>query len=106
MNEWISPTARSDDAPMMAGASASTAPQIVMWSKDNCVFCDRAKQLLTEKGLTYEERNLSHGTWTKDQLIDVAPHVRSLPQIFWGGKHVGGHKELMEFFAGVRKLEG
>lgn len=69
---------------------------VVVWSKDNCPNCDSAKKLLKLKGVEFEERNLSSGKWTKEDLLDAAPSARSVPQIFFGEVHVGGFAELKE----------
>jgi len=69
---------------------------VVVWSKDNCPQCDSAKKLLKLKGVEFEERNLSTGKWTKEDLLEAAPSARSVPQIFFGEMHVGGFVELKE----------
>lgn len=66
----------------------------IVWSKDSCPYCVQAKALLTQKGITYEERNIMHGTWTKEQLLEAVPTARTLPQIFLDGELVGGFNEL------------
>jgi glutaredoxin len=64
-----------------------------VWSKDNCAFCDRAKVLLTAKGIEYEERKIGEG-WSKEQLLEAVPTARSVPQIFLDDEWVGGYNEL------------
>ena len=66
----------------------------VVWSKDNCPYCQQAKNLLQLKGIEFEERNITQGTWTKEQLLEVVPNARSLPQVFLDEKLVGGFNEL------------
>jgi len=66
----------------------------IIWSKDSCPYCVQAKALLTQKGITYEERNIMHGTWTKEQLLEAVPTARTLPQIFLNEEYVGGFTEL------------
>jgi glutaredoxin 3 len=68
----------------------------IVWSKDACPYCVQAKALLTQKGITYEERNIMHGTWTKEQLLEAVPTARTLPQIFLGEEYVGGFTELKQ----------
>jgi len=65
----------------------------VVWSKEACPFCLQAKNLLTLKGVEYEERNINKD-WTKDQLLEAVPTARTLPQIFLGDEYVGGFNEL------------
>ena len=66
----------------------------IVWSKDACPYCVQAKALLTQQGITYEERNITHGTWTKEQLLEAVPTARTLPQIFLNKEYVGGFTEL------------
>ena len=69
----------------------------IIWSKDNCSFCVQAKALLESKGIEFEERNISEGTWTKEQLLEAVPTARTMPQIFVDDTHVGGFTELRKF---------
>lgn len=65
-----------------------------IWSKDQCPYCVQAKALLESKGIEYEERNIMHGTYTKEQLLEAVPTARTLPQIFLDEEYVGGFTEL------------
>jgi glutaredoxin 3 len=65
-----------------------------VWSKDQCPFCVQAKALLESKGIEYEEKNIMHGTYTKEQLLEAVPTARTLPQIFLDEEYVGGFTEL------------
>lgn len=68
--------------------------EVIVWSKNGCSYCDMAKKLLTQKGVTFEERNITGGVWTKDDLINAIPTARTLPQIFFGDECIGGYTEL------------
>ena len=70
----------------------------IVWSKDACPFCVQAKNLLTLKGIEYEERNITQGPWTRDQLLEAVPTARTLPQIFLDEEYVGGFTELKQKF--------
>lgn len=66
----------------------------IVWSKDACPYCVQAKNLLQLKGIQYEERNITQGTWTKEQLLESVPNARTLPQIFLDEDLIGGFQEL------------
>lgn len=68
---------------------------VTIWSKTQCPNCDLAKQLLTMKGIEYEERKIGKD-WTKEQLLEAVPTARSVPQIFINEEYVGGLKELKQ----------
>lgn len=70
---------------------------IVIWSKTNCQACDTAKTLLAEHNYSYEEKILGSGNYTVHDLLKIAPHVKTVPQIFMGEKHVGGLPELKAY---------
>jgi glutaredoxin len=65
----------------------------IVWSKDNCPFCDQAKSLLKMKGIEFEEKKIGHG-YTKEQLLEAVPSARTVPQIFLDEELVGGFTEL------------
>jgi len=65
----------------------------IVWSKDQCTFCEQAKGLLEMKGIEYEVRNIMHD-WTREQLLEAVPNARTVPQIFLDEEYVGGFNEL------------
>lgn len=69
----------------------------LVWSKDMCPYCDRAKALLKQKGIEFEERKIGSG-WTREQLLESVPTARTVPQIFLDDKHIGGHDDLVKYF--------
>lgn len=70
----------------------------VIWSKDNCPFCIKAKEMLTAKNIAFEERNLSSGEWTRKQLLEAVPNARTVPQIWLHGKYIGGYDQLEIYY--------
>ena len=71
----------------------------IVWSKDSCPFCVQAKGLLKQKGIEFEERNVSKD-WTREQLLEAVPDARTLPQIFLDDKLIGGFTELRQHLQG------
>jgi len=71
----------------------------VVWSKDSCPFCVQAKALLESRGIEFEERNVNKD-WTKEQLLEVVPNARTLPQIFLDEAYIGGFTELRKHLQG------
>ena len=69
----------------------------IVWSNIGCHFCEMAKDLLKQKGIEYEERNLAKD-WKIQDLLEVAPGARSVPQIFIDDKYIGGYDNLVEYF--------
>jgi thioredoxin reductase (NADPH) len=87
-------------------------PDIVMYSKPACPYCDMAKRLLAGKGQTWQEidieARLLAGKGQTWQEIDIEAEPargdemtlrssrRTVPQIFIGDRHVGGFDDLAE----------
>jgi glutaredoxin len=67
----------------------------IVWSKDQCPYCDQAKALLKSRNIEFEERNVSQD-WTREQLLEAAPNARTVPQIFLDQELVGGFNELRQ----------
>jgi glutaredoxin len=65
----------------------------IVWSKDQCPYCDQAKALLKSRNIEFEERNVSQD-WTREQLLEAVPTARTVPQIFLDEELIGGFNEL------------
>lgn len=76
-------------------SDAKAPPSITIISKVWCPFCQKAKKLLADKGLSYEEIVID----------ETATHITTraltgssaVPQIFIDGKLIGGSSELEEY---------
>jgi glutaredoxin len=68
----------------------------IIWSKTDCPFCIKAKEELMNRGIAYEERIIGAG-WTKEQLQEVVPNARTVPQIFLDGIYIGGYNDLKDY---------
>jgi len=68
----------------------------IVWSKDNCTFCDQAKALLEQRNIAYEEKKIGHG-YSREDLLEVVPTARAVPQIFVNNNHIGGFTELRKY---------
>lgn len=71
-------------------------PEITLYSKDYCPYCQRAKALLNAKGVTYTEIEVAHDPKAFAQMLQRSNGGRTVPQIFIGDIHVGG---AMDMFA-------
>ena len=72
---------------------------ITIYSKPNCVFCDKAKTMVKKLCLTYEEKMFGKDFNSPDELYKaVGKQVRTMPQIQIDGKLIGGYNQLVEHF--------
>jgi glutaredoxin 3 len=78
--------------------------EILVFSKNNCVYCNKAKTLLNNLGLTYEEKKYEDYESVDALLEDIGKKVRTMPQIKIDGKLIGGYNQLIEYFADKGKV--
>jgi glutaredoxin len=65
----------------------------IVYTKDNCTYCDQAKTLLTQKGMPFKAYKLGEDI-SRDELIAKIPTARTMPQIMKEDRLVGGFMEL------------
>lgn len=68
--------------------------KIEIYTTPICPFCARAKQLLEDKGASYTEIDVMMDPDMRQKMRERAGGRSTVPQIFIGGKHVGGCDEL------------
>lgn len=69
--------------------------KIEIFSSPRCGYCDRAKALLSSHGYDYQELDVAGHAGHRMELQRRLPRVRSLPQVFVGGEHIGGYEDLL-----------
>ena len=67
--------------------------QVTVYSSDYCPYCIRAKQLLSSKGVAFEEIKVDGKPQVRAQMSQKAGRT-SVPQIWIGDTHVGGCDDL------------
>jgi glutaredoxin 3 len=70
-------------------------PHVEIYTKDWCGYCARAKRLLREKGVAFDEYDVTLGGPKLAEMQDRASGRTSVPQIFIDNGHVGGCDDLM-----------
>ncbi|KZN34028.1 glutathione amide-dependent peroxidase [Pseudoalteromonas luteoviolacea S2607] len=65
-------------------------------TKPGCPYCAKAKALLSEQGLVYEELVL--GQQASLTSLKALSGRETVPQVFIGGKHIGGSDDLTTYF--------
>ena len=79
---------------------------ILIYSKNNCQFCNKAKHLIKTIGLEYEEKSLEKDfdSDPSKMMEDIGKPVRTMPQIKIDGQLIGGYNQLIEHFADKGKV--
>jgi len=80
--------------------------KIVIYSKNNCQYCTKAKHLVKSLGLEYEEMSFEKDfNGDVDKLVEhVGKKVRTMPQIKIDDVLVGGYNQLIEYFVEQGKV--
>ena len=68
---------------------------VAVFTREGCGFCVRAKGLLNDAGIEFEELLLNRD-YTDQTLRAVSSQI-SYPQVFIDGKHIGGSDDLAEW---------
>lgn len=71
-------------------------PSVSIITKPGCPFCAKAKALLETKGLPFEEIVLGKDASTTS--LRAITGRTTVPQVFIGGKHIGGSDDLQAYF--------
>jgi len=66
---------------------------VVIYTRQFCGYCSAAKKLLETKGVAYEEHDATYAPELRQEMIERAGR-NTFPQIFIGGRHVGGCDDL------------
>jgi glutaredoxin 3 len=69
-------------------------PRIEIYTTRYCGYCQSAKALLTRKGLTFSEIDVTGDQEGRSQMVQRANGRMTVPQIFIGATHVGGCDDL------------
>ena len=77
---------------------------IIVYSKPSCVYCDKAKSLLTRLGYEYEEKIVTKDLSLQELFEALGKPVRTIPQIVIDDKHIGCYNELKEYFVDQGKI--
>lgn len=70
-------------------------PPVTVYATMFCPFCIRAKRLLDQKGVAYENIDVTMRPGLRAEMTEKAGGRRTVPQIWIGKTHVGGCNELM-----------
>jgi glutaredoxin 3 len=68
--------------------------RILLYTIQFCGYCQAARRLLAAKGLEFEEVDVAFDAEKRAEMIERARGLRTVPQIFIHGRHVGGYEEL------------
>ncbi len=66
---------------------------VTLYSADWCPYCQRAKKLLENKGIDFEEINVDRHPGKREEISAKTGH-KTIPMVFVNDKFLGGYSEL------------
>ena len=63
--------------------------KVVIYTTPVCYYCVEAKRLLTRKGVTFEEVDVSRNPELRRNMVQKAGGRMTVPQIFVNDRHIG-----------------
>ena len=70
---------------------------VFLFTKKGCPFCAKAKEMLVDRGLSYEE--ITVGKDVSSKALKAATGALTVPQVFIDGTLIGGSDDLEAYFA-------
>lgn len=67
--------------------------EVVIYTKDNCGYCNSAKALLKSRNIPFKELALNVD-FTRETLLETFPSARTFPVVVIDGFNIGGYTEL------------
>lgn len=69
--------------------------QVTIYTKAYCPYCVRAKSVLDNKGVSYQEIRIDEQPELRPEMIERAGGSTTVPQIFIGERHIGGCDDML-----------
>lgn len=67
----------------------------LIYSKDNCPFCVKAKYIFESQNIPYKEINIGRDI-TREEFLELFPDQKTVPLIFIDTQKIGGYSELVK----------
>ena len=68
----------------------------VLWSRDNCQWCERVRQLFADTNIEYLEYKLDKD-FTRKQFYEEFEEGATFPQVQLDNKYIGGCKDTLHY---------
>ena len=68
--------------------------KIEVYTTNYCPYCVKAKALLDRKGAKYSEIDVTGDDEARIKLVEKSGGMKTVPQIFIDGKHIGGCDDM------------
>lgn len=69
--------------------------EVLIYTRQMCGFCSRAKRLLQERGADFKEIDATFDPAKRAEMVEKSGGGRTFPQIFINDQHIGGCDDLV-----------
>lgn len=80
---------------LFAMPDSSSRPVVEIYTSPFCGYCGRAKALLQQKGVTFQEYDVMMDSNLRAVMTERAGGDHRVPQVFINDEHIGGSDKLM-----------
>ena len=74
--------------------------KVELYTKDQFIWCDRAKGLLNAYSIDFVEFDLSNDEERLKFYENIGNNVKTVPQVFIDDKRIGGYQDLRAWLNG------
>jgi glutaredoxin 3 len=93
VTEYVSKTI-TNSPPGDTQSNAEAGASVAVYTMNYCPYCERAKQLLTQRGVGYREIRVAEEDDAAWDALEKRSGMKTMPQIFHGERLIGGYTEL------------
>ena len=68
--------------------------KVIIYTGPLCNYCDAAKRLLSRNNANFKEIDIEKVDGARDEMLKKANGKKTIPQIFFDDKHIGGYDEI------------
>ena len=68
--------------------------KLIIYTGPLCNYCDAAKRLLSRNNANFKEIDIEKVDGARDEMLKKANGKKTIPQIFFDDKHIGGYDEI------------
>lgn len=68
--------------------------KVKIYTKENCIWCDRAKGLLNAHSIDFDEVDLSNNIERLNFYKKIGDNVKTVPQVYIDNNRIGGYPQL------------
>lgn len=68
--------------------------KVKIYTKENCIWCDRAKGLLNAHSIDFDEVDLSNDIERLNFYKNIGDNVKTVPQVYIDNNRIGGYPQL------------